>query len=83
MNHLKKLKANAFKFLVAVVVLKALNEISGYELQGKGDKVILTGDHASSEVWPAPFASLCTGAVAQLTSHALQAQDHPWFPWYL
>lgn len=76
MNGLKK-------FLVAVVVLKSLNEIGGYELQGKGANVALTGGHASSVVWRAPFAFLCTAAVAQLTSHALQAQDHPWFPLYL
>lgn len=63
--------------------MKSLNEKGGDELQGKEDKVILTDDHASFEVWPAPFASLCSDAVAQLTSHALQAQDRPLFPWYL
>lgn len=50
---------------------------------GKEDKVVLTDDRASSEVWPAPFASLCSDAVAQPTSHALQVQDRPLFPWYL
>lgn len=52
-------------------------------LRGKDDMVILTDDRASSEVWPAPFASLCSDAVAQPTSHALQAQDRPLFPWHL
>lgn len=37
----------------------------GDERLGKEDKVILTDDRASSEAWPAPFASLCSDAVAQ------------------
>lgn len=49
----------------------------GHELEAKGDKIILTDDRASSEVWPAPFASLCSDAAAQPASLALQAQDHP------
>lgn len=53
------------------------------ELKGKEDKVTLTDDRASSEVWPAPFASLCSDAVAQPASHASQAQDRPLFPCYL
>lgn len=53
------------------------------ELQQQADKVKLTDDHASSEVWPALFAFLCIDAVAQPTSHALQAQDRPLFPSYL
>ena len=56
---------------------------AGNKLEVEGDKVSLTGDRASSEVWPAPFASLCSDVVAQPTSHALQAQDHPLFPCYL
>lgn len=67
-----------FKFL-----LVSFFAIGGNELQVKGDKVILTDDHVSSEVWPAPFASLYSDAVAQPTSHAWQAQGHPLFPCYL
>lgn len=57
--------------------------LRGDELQVKGDEVILTDYRVSSEVWPAPFASLCSDAVAQPISHALQVQDRPWFPCYL
>lgn len=49
----------------------------------KEDRATLTDDRASSEVWPAPFASLCSAAVAQPTSHALQVQDRLLFPCYL
>lgn len=59
-----------------------LNEKGRDKLKGKGDKVILTDDRASSEVWPAPFASPCSDAVAQPASHALRAPDRPLFPWY-
>jgi len=58
-------------------------KIGGHELMGKEDKITLTDDRASSEVWPAPFASLCSGAAAQPTSHASQARDRPSSPCYL
>lgn len=66
-----------------LLLLKSLNAKGRDELQGKEDKVTLTDDRASSEVWPAPFASLCSDAVAQPASHALQARDRPLFPCYL
>lgn len=50
------------------------------EFEVKHGTFILTGDHASSAVWPAPFASLYSDAVSQPISHALQAQDRPLFP---
>lgn len=47
------------------------------------DKGMLTDGHASSGVWLAPFASLCSAAATRLASRASQAQGRPPFPWNL
>lgn len=63
-----------------VHVFTTLERTDWESAQVKEDRAILTDDHASSEVWQAPSASLYNDVVTQPISHALQAQDHPLFP---